>query len=105
MQSCRSPKAVLEYVSKDDNYVANFKVTVKRSWSQIVEESGSSEDFIQNAKRFRTHDSVMNLQRIEYFADKHFNKKDKRTYVPEYTRTDFNELPEMKDWADTYLYG
>lgn len=47
IQSVRSVKAVLKYVIKDDNYLANFEPEIKLPLSKILERSNDEKSFME----------------------------------------------------------
>lgn len=74
---------VWEYCGKeDDEPLSNWSRPTKRSWSEIVEEAEDRESFISAIVREYTRDAVLNLQRIEYFASKHWDTPN-QPYVPD----------------------
>jgi len=100
----RSPKKCLEYVQKDGDFIASADIVAmieksgpKKTWKDLVEECTTRSDFMRAAFDYSPRDFVLNLERIEYFANYHY-----RDAVPEYVQPDYdwNVPTALTDWAE-----
>ena len=94
------PKA-LEYVKKDGDFITNIEEEKKkRKYNQIIKECSKKKEFMEAVLEEHPRDYVINLEKVEYFANKHF-KKETPQYQSKYTAEDFEvSCPHMKMWAD-----
>lgn len=102
VQSCRSKNAVLEYVTKDSDYIAlkkmgsdweKWKLNIKRTWKDLIEQSGTADEFMESAKTEFPRDFVLQNDRLQLFADKYYCQK---SYESRYTV--FNLPIELNCW-------
>lgn len=71
---------VLEYVTKEDPCpFAN--VELKPTWGEMFDSANDKEHFLRLVKRHYPRDYALNLQRIEYCAEKNFPTSDVNTIV------------------------
>lgn len=84
IQAVRSKNAVLEYVTKDNDFTAqkklgteweNWRIQCRRTWTQLIEQSGSADQFMESAKEQFPRDYVLQNDRLQLFADRYYRKK------------------------------
>lgn len=100
IQSPRSRKDVIKYVTKDNNYITSEGFVLnktKRKYCDILQDSKTKEEFYSGILQEYSRDYVLHNDAIVQFAEKHFKKDD--TYVPRYT--EFTVPPLIQDWLDT----
>lgn len=103
IQSPRSAKAVIEYVTKDGNFIASPGITLpKKGWATIIDEATSKADFIDKVKASYPRDFVLSLERIEYAAAKLF-PDEVAEYIPRFTPESFIIEERMQQWLDQRL--
>lgn len=101
MQACRDFKKSREYCRKDGDYIERLDTPELSSWSAIVSESDSKEAFLKRCCEERTRDYVLSLERLEYFANKHY-----RPDVAKYQGRpldSFNVPVALDDWVSGNL--
>lgn len=97
IQSAYNPAKCLAYVQKDKNFIESGDApTLKgeNSWDSIVAVD-DKEEFMQAVKSKYPRDYVLNLEKLEYYADKRF-KPELPIYVPIYT--DFIVPAPVAEW-------
>ncbi len=102
----RNERALFEYITKEDpEPLANFSPSEKKksrneTWSEILETT-TKEEFYSKSRELAPADYVLNHERLEYFANKHFNR-----VVPQYEPPAdqvFYPIPEMDQWFQENL--
>lgn len=100
IQSPRSVKAVIEYVTKDGNFIASPGITLpKKGWATIIDEATNKNDFLEKVKGSYPRDYVLSLERIEYAAGKLF-PDEVAEYIPRFTPESFIIEEQMQQWLD-----
>lgn len=97
IQAARDVKATREYVKKDGDFIEKWDAPDATSWGEIVTQSRSKEDFLKRCAADKPRDYVLSLERLEYFAGRHF-----RTNKPEYEARpldSFNVPVALDDWV------
>jgi len=82
MQSARDPKATWDYCGKDgDTKEMGDAPTAskKRTWSDMLE-APTKDEFMENVKTHFSRDYVLNLEKVQYFANYHYKPQ-----IQEYT--------------------
>jgi len=105
IQRPRSARSVIAYCSKEDTEpLANFDYSqgeTDDNWSSLLERSGSKAEFLEAVRCRFPRDYVLNLERLLFFCEWRFGR-DETEYVGR-ARSDFVELPSMKDWVEVNL--
>lgn len=99
IQSAYNPGKCLEYVKKDGNFIEDGEPPAiadkKRTWDSVVD-CATKEEFMLAIQTTFPRDYVLNLERIEYFADKKF-KPENPVYTP--TFSDFIVPERLQEWV------
>lgn len=101
IKSAYAPSKCLEYVKKDGNFLEYGDATqitksgAKRSWESVVG-CPTKEEFMSMIQEQFPRDYVLNLERIEYFADKKY-KPEAPVYTP--TFTNFTIPNQLQEWV------
>ena len=105
VQKPRSAGNVIAYCCKEDTEpLANFDYQLgeqDESWTSILERTGNETEFLQAVRSRFPRDYVLRLRELLYFCEWRFGRAE-----TEYTgreRSDFIELPAMKDWVEVNL--
>lgn len=107
-QVARSIVSVRNYVIKDGDYVEFGELNTgggtdrDAAWAQLIEQSSSKAEFLAKAVSTFTRDAVLNLDKLEYFADFAF-KPPESAYAPEFPLDSFRESPKMTEWREQRL--
>lgn len=99
IQSAYNPGKCLTYVQKDKNFIESGvppALKEDNSWDAIVAVE-TKDDFMQAVKAKYPRDYVLNLEKLEYYAEKRF-KPELPAYVPIYN--DFIVPAPVKEWMD-----
>lgn len=76
IQTVRRPVECQAYCTKDGDYIANMEIChVRRTYGEIVKTAGSKEEFLVLLEDSYPRDVVLNLKRIEAYADWKFGVK------------------------------
>lgn len=100
VQPAKDIDAVQRYIEKDGNVAKDGELlhSGKRkapSYFDLLQKSATKADFMQSLLEHHSRDVFINLDRIEYAANKYF--KASNEYVPMYT--EFPNIPqELHDW-------
>jgi len=97
IQVARNRKAVYQYVIKDGSFIKNCDYSTKRKYGELVSDSSSKESFLANVMDAYPRDMVMNLEKLQYFADWKW-RKEEIGFVARFT--DFKICNAMKDWVE-----
>jgi hypothetical protein len=103
LQSARSIKRVLDYVSKAGDVITHGDVPAfgSNAWSDVCNTSNKS-DFFALIKEQHPKEFVLNYEKLEYFANKFFQPP-RRNYEREFTT--FNVPSALEQWVSSNLYG
>lgn len=94
----RNPQATFDYVSKDGDYCDHGTPgTLTTKWASVISAS-TAEDFWTSVKEVSPKDFVINHERLEYFASKHYAVASS-AYVSPYVPESFDVPQELKDWS------
>lgn len=92
----RDVKDVLKYIKKDGNFLEDWPV--KRGYAEILSEATDKKNFMSLMKDNQPKDFVLNQERIEYYADKYYERPPspyQQIFEPQPWR-----LPsEINDWV------
>lgn len=111
VQTCRSPKGVLKYCSKDKNWLAeekkgekwyNWDIPIKNKWADVYN-AQTREEFDRLVGEVAPRDAIINFRQISAWAEQRFAVP--TTYVPTFSREQFVELGPMTDWVNNELRG
>ena len=95
-----------EYTQKEDtNAIASSTSNPynrKTSWSNVLDESSTVHEFLEKSRANFPRDYVLNYQRLEYFADKHFNNPNVVSPVQPAERP-FNLPIDLQEWLEQEL--
>lgn len=100
IKSAYAPKSCLDYVKKHGNYKESGtfgeveQFTKKKTWSDATS-CVTKREFMDFVAEHFPRDHVLNLERIEYFAEKKF-KPEVPPYVPSYQ--DFLVPHPVREW-------
>lgn len=102
VQSARKESDVYTYCGKDgDTLDFGIPPKIKRTWTDVINDSTTKEEFMKGALDLSSRDYVLNHERLEYFAAKHF-KPEVKEYVDPYNGQ-FN-IPDILDqWVSENL--
>lgn len=109
IQAVRSKTAVLEYVCKDRNYIARkklgddwseWKLKLKRNYGDLITQSDTKTDFMENAKEWFPKDFILSNDRLQLYADKYYKAP---VYEPRYTI--FRVPVELTAWVWQYIFN
>lgn len=105
IQKPRSASNVVAYCCKEDiEPLANFDYQEgdpNANWSTILAASGCKADFLEAVRNRFPRDYVLSLERLLFFCEWRFGR-DETTYEGR-ARSEFTELPAMKDWVEANL--
>lgn len=71
----------------------------KKGWGTLIAESTTKEDFFAKVKESHPRDFILNMEKLEYAANKLFPTQAQQ-YIPQYAPEDFVITPEMQQWVD-----
>lgn len=98
IQSVRRPVECQQYCIKENNYIANMVIGVtKRTYGEIIESSGSTEEFLVQIGESFPRDLVLNLERIEKYAKWKFGTQREEYQSDE---TSFVVPDELNKWYE-----
>lgn len=75
------------YCKKEGNFLTNWPET--KEWGDILTEATTSEEFFSLVRANQPKEYVINHERLEYFADKHFQRP----------TSPFNPPFQMEEWT------
>lgn len=102
VQGARDPKATATYIQKDGDFIEfGLSVGAKRTWGDLVEGCTSRDEFMLEVSKSFPRDSVLSLEKLEYYAAKKF-KPATPPYSPQYT--DFTVPETLQAWKDENLF-
>jgi len=94
----RDPQATFNYVSKDGDYCDHGQPgSLTHKWQDILLAT-TAEDFWTTVKEVSPKDYVVNHERLEYFASKHYAAVSS-VYVSPYDPASFAVPQEVEDWS------
>jgi len=110
VQGCRSPKAVIDYVTKGGQYKANFEVKLTRvaALSEMLHEASTPDEFLHKVVRLDVEWALSRFGVLRQFAEWKFRSGSKispaiRPY------SDFTAVPDVlarfRDLLDTNVPG
>lgn len=97
VQAARDVKATREYVKKDGDFIEDWNAPEAVGWSELLDKSFSKSEFMDKCRELKTRDFVLNHEKLEYFADKHFAET-----KPKYASRpldSFNLPIQLDDWV------
>lgn len=99
----RSQSAVIEYCQKEDEHpLCNFDVSEgigKPKWKDTINMSTNYEDFLHNCEERHPRESVLSLERIQYFGRHKFGYNINEEILG-IQRELFQETREMTQWVN-----
>lgn len=99
IQNPRNKKHVLAYVKKDGDFIEHGDpILPRRGWGEIIGESTDEGQFFDMVRTNYPRDFVLQHERLEYFARKHFARPVVE-YQPDFT--DFNLPSDLEEWLNT----
>jgi len=105
IQKPRSAANVIAYCCKEDTEpLANFdyhRGEQDETWASILEGTSSKDEFLQAVRARFPRDYVLRLEQLLFFCEWRFGR-DETEYAGR-ERSDFIELPAMKDWVEANL--
>lgn len=93
-QTCRSPKAVAEYCTKEGDFISDFFKT-KKGWGDVLG-AENKEEFYRLAAEVDPRGFVYNQRQIDYFADKRFGVRSQ--FSPAYQLNTFRVDQQINEW-------
>lgn len=89
----------VDYTQKEDPCpLSSFPS--KKTWGEIIDESATREEYLDNIRKYYPREWAMNLQRYEYSASKLFPAEDPNTIPEGYTIAyEHSELPIEQDFS------
>jgi len=96
VQSCRSAKAVIEYVTKGGRFKADFEIKLGRNAAlkQMIEEANTPDEFLREVIRSDPEWTVSRFSNLRAFAEWKFTSQS-RTCDPIRPYTDFSAIPDV----------
>lgn len=103
IQACRSPKDVIMYVTKDNDYIKsdNLSIEIKGHWSDMDKDITTVKEFMANVKKYFPKEYWNNYERIKSAAEHHF--KTDTVAEPQHLPAPAITTPTMDHWVDTEL--
>ena len=89
IQVVRNKKKCVEYCCKEDPEPLS-NTQPKKDWGIILQEAQTQEEFLKQVQESHPREYILNLEKIEYCARKHFAPT-KVQYLPRYTT--FTNIP------------
>lgn len=102
VQSARNRLHVIQYVRKHGDVLEHGNINIRSNWGNILESSHNKRDFFTLVQQEYPRDYILNHERLEYFANKHF-QHEIEMYTPQ--RMDFKPNAELIDWYVQNFYG
>lgn len=93
-EGVRSPKAVKEYCSKENDWISNF-FQKKTTFGDVLG-AKSKEEFFELAAEADPRGFIYNQRQLDYFADKRFGVRSQ--YTPAYSLNSFRVHGELNEW-------
>jgi hypothetical protein len=101
IQNPRNRKQVIEYCRKEGDFLSNIQSTTsKRSYGELLQECGSSDDFLKGMEECKSRDFVIFNKRIKEFATERW-PRNAPDYVP--TFTTFDIPTSLNEWVTEEL--
>ncbi|AIF34812.1 replication-associated protein [Sewage-associated circular DNA virus-4] len=100
IQSARSIKKVIAYTKKDGDFIEAGDspiVDTANTWSTAMDTATTIKEFMDTVKESNPRDYILQHERLEYFAAKHF-KKDTEVYKPNFE--EFILPHEVEAWLN-----
>lgn len=85
----------VNYCKKDGNFITNWPET--KEWGDILKESNTAEEFFNLVKINQPKDYVINHERLEYFAAKHFERPIS-PFKPPFELKEWKLPDDIKNW-------
>lgn len=105
VEPVKKPKECYDYCKKDDatplQSIPPFEFTEKRKWSEL-NDTTSKEEFMATALQISPRDYYLNLERLEYAANKKF-KITSPPFTPKYSIDSFIIPHIIKVWQDQFI--
>lgn len=100
----RSLVSVFEYVSKDEDYCDHGQPdpgSLKDKW-KTIHSSTTAEEFWTSVQELAPRDSILNLEKLEYYVQKKFGEQI-LPYQSPWPGFNTAEHPQLQEWADSSL--
>lgn len=82
VQGCRDVKHWTKYISKCNNFLTTDNIEFSSNWDELIQ-APTKEEFIEKLKKNKPREYILNLQKIEYYANKRYSiRKNKRAILP-----------------------
>lgn len=103
IQSIRNLQATFDYVSKDGDFVDFGEPTPEKidKWKKI-HSSTTAEDFWTSVQELAPRDSILNLEKLEYYVQKKFGDKI-LPYQSPWPGFNTSQHPQLQEWVTSSL--